>query len=121
MAFKLKHYSIKESSPDNASWILIDADGETLGRLSTNIAMILMGKNKPNYIPNDLTGDYVVVINASKVNVTGKKFENKTYITHTTKPGSTKEKKFSDLIENNPEYIIQKSDKGMLPKNKLAA
>ena len=87
MAFKLKHYSIKESSPDNASWILIDADGETLGRLSTNIAMILMGKNKPNYIPNDLTGDYVVVINASKVNVTGKKFENKTYITHTTKPG----------------------------------
>ena len=121
MAFKLKHYSIKESSPDNASWILIDADGETLGRLSTNIAMILMGKNKPNYIPNDLTGDYVVVINASKVNVTGKKFENKTYITHTTKPGSTKEKKFSDLIENNPEYIIQKSVKGMLPKNKLAA
>ena len=121
MAFKLNHYSIKESSPDNASWILIDAAGETLGRLSTNIAMILMGKNKPNYIPNDLTGDFVVVINASKVNVTGKKFENKTYITHTTKPGSTKEKKFSDLIENNPEYIIQKSVKGMLPKNKLAA
>ena len=121
MAFKLKHYSIKESSPDNASWILIDAAGETLGRLSTNIAMILMGKNKPNYIPNDLTGDFVVVINASKVNVTGKKFENKTYITHTTKPGSTKEKKFSDLIENNPEYIIQKSVKGMLPKNKLGS
>ena len=121
MAFKLKHYSIKETSPNNASWILIDAEGETLGRLSTNIAMILMGKNKPNYIPNDLTGDFVVVINASKVNVTGKKFENKTYITHTTKPGSTKEKKFSDLIENNPEYIIQKSVKGMLPKNKLAA
>ena len=121
MAFKLKHYSIKETSPNNASWILIDAEGVTLGRLSTNIAMILMGKNKPNYIPNDLTGDYVVVINASKVNVTGKKFENNTYITHTTKPGSTKEKKFSDLIENNPEYIIQKSVKGMLPKNKLAA
>ena len=121
MTSKLKHYSIKEVSSDDTSWILIDAKGETLGRLSTKIAMILMGKNKPTYISNDLIGDFVVVINASKIKVTGKKFDNKTYITHTTKPGSTKEKKFSDLIVKNPEYIITKSVKGMLPKNKLAA
>ena len=91
MTSKLKHYSIKEVSSDDTSWILIDAKGETLGRLSTKIAMILMGKNKPTYISNDLVGDFVVVINASKIKVTGKKFDNKTYITHTTKPGSTKE------------------------------
>ena len=81
--------------------------------------MILMGKNKPNYIPNDLTGDTVVVINASKISVTGKKYFQKTYISHTMRPGSTKVKKFSDLIENNPEFIIMKCVKGMLPKNKL--
>jgi|TARA_B110000263_G_scaffold114883_1_gene100138 large subunit ribosomal protein L13 len=118
---KLKHYSIKENKPTDSSWVLIDAEDQTLGRLSTNIAMILMGKNKPNYIPNDLTGDTVIVINASKVSVTGKKHFQKTYISHTMRPGSTKVRKFSDLIDNNPEFIIMKCVKGMLPKNKLAA
>ncbi|MDG2100804.1 MAG: 50S ribosomal protein L13 [Dehalococcoidales bacterium] len=121
MTTKLKHYSIKENKPSDSSWVLIDAEDQTLGRLSSNIAMILMGKNKPNYIPNDLTGDTVVVINASKISVTGKKYFQKTYISHTMRPGSTKVKKFSDLIENNPEFIIMKCVKGMLPKNKLAA
>ena len=121
MTIKLKHYSIKENKPSNSSWVLIDAQDQTLGRLSTNIAMMLMGKNKPNYIPNDLTGDSVVVINASKISVTGKKYFQKTYISHTMRPGSTKVRKFSDLIEKNPQFIIMKSVKGMLPKNKLAA
>ena len=80
-----------------------------------------MGKNKPSYISNDITGDFVVLINASKVKVTGKKYFDKEYITHTTRPGSTKIRKFSNLIDTNPEYIVNKAVKGMLPKNKLSA
>ena len=120
MINKLKHYSIKEKK-DSGNWILIDAEGQTLGRMASNIAMILMGKNKPGYISNDITGDFVVLINASKVKVTGKKYFDKEYITHTTRPGSTKIRKFSNLIDTNPEYIVNKAVKGMLPKNKLSA
>jgi len=120
MINKLKHYSIKEKK-DSGNWILIDAEGQTLGRMASNIAMILMGKNKPSYISNDITGDFVVLINASKVKVTGKKYFDKEYITHTTRPGSTKIRKFSNLIDKNPEYIVNKAVKGMLPKNKLSA
>jgi len=120
MINKLKHYSIKEKK-DSGNWILIDAEGQTLGRMASNIAMILMGKNKPGYISNDITGDFVVLINASKVKVTGKKYFDKEYITHTTRPGSTKVRKFSNLIDTNPEYIVNKAVKGMLPKNKLSA
>jgi len=120
MINKLKHYSIKEKK-DSGNWILIDAEGQTLGRMASNIAMILMGKNKPSYVSNDITGDFVVLINASKVKVTGKKYFDKEYITHTTRPGSTKVRKFSNLIDTNPEYIVNKAVKGMLPKNKLSA
>ena len=120
MINKLKHYSIKEKK-DSGNWILIDAEGQTLGRMASNIAMILMGKNKPSYISNDITGDFVVLINASKVKVTGKKYFDKEYITHTTRPCSTKTRKFSNLIDTNPEYIVNKAVKGMLPKNKLSA
>lgn len=120
MINKLKHYSIKEKK-DSGNWILIDAEGQTLGRMASNIAMILMGKNKPSYISNVITGDFVVLINASKVKVTGKKYFDKEYITHTTRPGSTKIRKFSNLIDTNPEYIVNKAVKGMLPKNKLSA
>ena len=120
MINKLRHYSIKEKK-DSGNWILIDAEGQTLGRMASNIAMILMGKNKPSYISNDITGDFVVLINASKVKVTGKKYFDKEYITHTTRPGSTKIRKFSNLIDTNPEYIVNKAVKGMLPKNKLSA
>ena len=83
--------------------------------------MILMGKNKPAYIPNDITGDFVILINSSKIKVTGKKYSDKEYITHTTRPGSTKVRTFANLIEKKPEYIITKAVKGMLPKNKLSA
>ena len=120
MINKLKHYSIKEKK-DSGNWILIDAEGQTLGRMASNIAMILMGKNKPSYISNDITGDFVVLINASKVKVTGKKYFDKEYITHTTRPGSTKIRKFSNLIDTNPECIVNKAVKDMLPKNKLSA
>ena len=120
MINKLKNYSIKEKK-DSGNWILIDAEGQTLGRMASNIAMILMGKNKPSYISNDISGDFVVLINASKVKVSGKKYFDKQYITHTTRPGSTKIRKFSNLIDTNPEYIVNKAVKGMLPKNKLSA
>ncbi|MAU24654.1 MAG: 50S ribosomal protein L13 [Chloroflexi bacterium] len=120
MINKLKHYSIKEKN-NSEKWVLIDAEGETLGRLASKIAMILMGKNKPAYIPNDITGDFVILINSSKIKVTGKKYSDKEYITHTTRPGSTKVRTFANLIEKKPEYIITKAVKGMLPKNKLSA
>ncbi|MBP05406.1 MAG: 50S ribosomal protein L13 [Chloroflexi bacterium] len=120
MINKLKHYSIKEKN-NSEKWVLIDAEGETLGRLASKIAMILMGKNKPSYIPNDITGDFVILINSSKIKVTGKKYSDKEYITHTTRPGSTKVRTFANLIEKKPEYIITKAVKGMLPKNKLSA
>ncbi|MFL2652752.1 MAG: 50S ribosomal protein L13 [Dehalococcoidia bacterium] len=120
MINKLKHYSIKEKN-NSEKWVLIDAEGETLGRLASKIAMILMGKNKPGYIPNDITGDFVILINSSKIKVTGKKYSDKEYITHTTRPGSTKVRTFANLIEKKPEYIITKAVKGMLPKNKLSA
>ena len=80
-----------------------------------------MGKNKVDYIPHQMSGDFVVIINASNVKVTGKKLQQKTYISHSTRPGSTKEKKYSELLNNNPEYIISHAVKGMLPKNKLGA
>ena len=120
MINKLKRYSIKEKN-NSEKWVLIDAEGETLGRLASKIAMILMGKNKPSYIPNDITGDFVILINSSKIKVTGKKYSDKEYITHTTRPGSTKVRTFANLIEKKPEYIITKAVKGMLPKNKLSA
>ena len=120
MINKLKHYSIKEKN-NSEKWVLIDDEGETLGRLASKIAMILMGKNKPAYIPNDITGDFVILINSSKIKVTGKKYSDKEYITHTTRPGSTKVRTFANLIEKKPEYIITKAVKGMLPKNKLSA
>ena len=120
MINKLKHYSIKEKN-NSEKWVLIDAEGETLGRLASKIAMILMGKNKPSYIPNDITGDFVILINSSEIKVTGKKYSDKEYITHTTRPGSTKVRTFANLIEKKPEYIITKAVKGMLPKNKLSA
>ncbi|MEK7616711.1 MAG: 50S ribosomal protein L13 [Patescibacteria group bacterium] len=98
---------------------IIDASDKVLGRLATEIAKILMGKNKPNYVPYLDTGDYVIVTNASKVKVTGKKAMNKVYRRHSGYPGGLKEETFEKIMIRKPEYIIEHAVSGMLPKNKL--
>lgn len=100
-------------------WYIIDAEGKTLGRLSSEIAKILRGKHKPIYTPHVDTGDFVIVINAEKVVLTGKKLEQKAYRYHTGYPGGLREVPYSRLMENNPEKIISLAVKGMLPKNSL--
>ncbi len=111
--------SYKVDSLDKG-WLLVDASDKTLGRLSTNIAKILMGKNKPEYTPHNDVGDYVVVINAEKIKVTGNKNEQKMYYRHTGYPGGIKSQNFNDLIASYPDRIITSAVKGMLPKNKLS-
>ena len=102
------------------NWLLLDAKDETLGRLSSKIASILMGKNKAQYTPHNDLGDYVVVVNAEKIKVTGNKNTQKRYYRHTGYPGGLKSLTFSEIIEKDPENIILKAVKGMLPKNKLS-
>lgn len=100
-------------------WYVVDAAGKTLGRLSTEIARRLRGKHKPEYTPHVDTGDYIVVINAGQVRVSGKKANAKMYYSHTGFPGGIKSINFEKLIDKAPEQIIQKSVKGMLPKGPL--
>ena len=102
-------------------WVLVDAEGQTLGRLASKVAILLRGKHKPNFTPHVDCGDNVVVINASKVNLTGKKWEDKTYIRYTGYPGGQRTLTANQLFDKNPSTIIEKSVKGMLPKNKLGA
>ena len=100
-------------------WYIVDASDKILGRLATKIADRIRGKDKPTYTPHTDGGDYVVVINAEKIQVTGNKFNNKRYYTHSLYPGGLKSKTYKDVIENKPEYIIEEAVRGMLPKNKL--
>ena len=102
-------------------WLLLDARDETLGRLSSKIASILMGKNKAQYTPHNDLGDYVVVVNAEKIRVSGNKDIQKKYYKHTGYPGGLKSSTFSEIIEKNPKNLILKAVKGMLPKNKLSS
>tara|TARA_B100000212_G_C27015321_1_gene380889 strand:+ start:81 stop:512 length:432 start_codon:yes stop_codon:yes gene_type:complete len=100
-------------------WFLIDAKHKTLGRLATEIAVILRGKNKPSFTPHLDTGDFVIVVNAEKVEVTGKKSSQKLYRRHSGRPGGMKIEKFETLQERIPERIIEQAVKGMLPHNTL--
>lgn len=100
-------------------WYLVDAADQRLGRLSTQIAMILRGKNKPTYTPFMDTGDFVIVVNAEKVAVTGKKREQKVYRRHSGRPGGMKTETFAKLQVRLPERIVEHAVKGMLPKNSL--
>ncbi len=111
-------YMAKGSEIERA-WYVVDAAGKTLGRLTTEIAMVLMGKNKPTYTPFLDTGDYVIVINAEQVKVTGNKAQNKIYSYHTGYPGGLKESNFNTMIQKRPERVIELAVKGMLPKNAL--
>ena len=101
-------------------WFIVDATGKTLGRLATEIARRLRGKHKAEYTPHVDTGDYIVVINAEKVRVTGKKETDKTYYHHTGYPGGIKSITFDKLMDKAPERAIQSAVKGMMPKNKLS-
>ncbi len=100
-------------------WYVIDAEGQRLGRLATAIAMIIRGKNKPTYTPHLDTGDFVIVVNAEKVNVTGKKSSQKLYRRHSGRPGGMKTEVFSKLQARLPQRIIEEAVYGMLPKNSL--
>ena len=100
-------------------WFLVDATDKTLGRLATEIAVILRGKNKPSFTPHLDTGDFVIVVNAEKIEVTGKKSSQKLYRRHSGRPGGMKTEKFETLQERIPERIIEQAVKGMLPHNSL--
>jgi large subunit ribosomal protein L13 len=101
-------------------WYVVDAAGKTLGRLCTEIASRLRGKHKPEYTPHVDTGDYIIVVNAEKVTVTGNKTTDKLYQHHTGYPGGIKSISFDKLLVKSPEMIIEKAVKGMMPKNKLS-
>lgn len=110
---------LPQSSNIEKKWYVVDAQNQRLGRLASEIATILRGKNKPNYTPHMDTGDYVIVINADKVLVTGRKPDQKLYRRHSGRPGGMKVETFNQLQARIPERIIEKAVKGMLPKNSL--
>ena len=100
-------------------WYLIDAEGETLGRLATKAANILRGKHKVTYTPHIDCGDYVIVINASKIKLTGKKLNDKVYYNHSGYPGGLRERTAKEMVENYPEEMVERAIKGMLPNGRL--
>jgi large subunit ribosomal protein L13 len=114
----LKTFSAKKEEVKR-DWLLVNASGETLGRLASKVAMILRGKHKPIYTPHVDTGDFVVIINAEKINLTGKKMENKRYYHHTGYPGGIKSITVKDMLKKEPKNVIKFAVKGMLPKNPL--
>lgn len=115
----MKTYSANANDRDRR-WYVVDAEGKTLGRLSTQIADVLRGKRKPTFTPHVDTGDFVVVINAEKVSVTGKKRATKLYHRHSGYPGGLRTRTFEEMIEKRPEEVIRLAVKGMLPRNRLS-
>ncbi len=102
-------------------WVLVDADGLALGRLASEVAILLRGKHKPNFTPHVDCGDNVVVINAEKINLTGNKWTDKSYIRHTGYPGGQRSLTANELFDKDPTRLVEKAVKGMLPKNKLGS
>ncbi len=100
-------------------WYLIDAKDQVLGRLATQVAMIIRGKNKPTFTPNTDTGDFVIIINADKIKLTGKREELKEYFHHSGYPGGLKKKSYHEVMSTKPEFVVEKAVRGMLPKNRL--
>ncbi len=100
-------------------WYVVDAAGQTLGRLATQVAHVLRGKHKPIYSPSADVGDYVIVVNADKIHVTGRKLDQKIYYRHTGYPGGLKEITLRDLLQKHPTRVIEHAVRGMLPKNRL--
>ncbi|MBE0642829.1 MAG: 50S ribosomal protein L13 [Bacteroidetes bacterium] len=100
-------------------WYVVDAEGLVLGRLAANVARILRGKHKPIFSPHMDNGDFVIIVNAGKVRLTGKREEQKSYFTYSGYPGGDKTRMFKDLIKSNPQYVIEHAVRGMLPHNRL--
>jgi large subunit ribosomal protein L13 len=114
----MKTYAAKENEIKRR-WYLVDAEGQVLGRMATRIADVLRGKHKPRYTPNMDAGDFIIVVNAEKVTVTGKKAQQKVYQSYSGYPGGLKERKYADMLERHPERIIRLAVRRMIPKNKL--
>ena len=114
----MKSYMAKPEEMER-KWYVIDAEDKVLGRLATEVATILRGKHKPIYTPHVDTGDFVIIINADKVKLTGKKLEQKKYYYHTGYPGGLKAVPYKQMMEKNPEKAIELAVKGMMPKNRL--
>jgi large subunit ribosomal protein L13 len=115
----MKTYSAKKSEITR-DWYVVDAEGQILGRLATQIADRLRGKGKPGYTPHVDTGDFVVVVNADKIAVTGSKLDSKMYYRHSGYPGGLKQRTLRDQLERRPTEVLRKAVKGMLPRNRLA-
>ena len=111
---------VAKATDRERQWLLIDANGLTLGRLATQIADLLRGKLKPEYTPHVDTGDFVVVINAEKISVSGNKMTEKMYRRHTGYPGGLRERTLEEMLERRPEEVIRQAVRGMLPRNRLA-
>jgi large subunit ribosomal protein L13 len=115
----MKTYVAKPTDRER-SWYVVDASGKTLGRLATEIANTLRGKRKPTYTPHIDTGDFVIVVNAEQIRVTGNKLADKRYYRHSGYPGGLKKRTLNDMLERRPEEVIRLAVKGMLPRNRLA-
>jgi large subunit ribosomal protein L13 len=116
----MKTYSAKPGEIAR-EWYLVDAEGQTLGRLATRIADTLRGKNKPQFTPHVDTGDFVIVVNAEKIQVTGQKLDQKRYYRHSGYPGGLRSRTLREQLDRRPTEVLRVAVKGMLPKNKLAA
>jgi large subunit ribosomal protein L13 len=119
----MKQYKTYMAKPDearkNQQWHVVDAEGKTLGRLATQVAKIIMGKHKPTFTPHVDTGDYVVVVNASKINVTGNRMTEKMYVRHSQYSGGFKQINLRDLLQTKPERVVKDAVWGMIPKGRL--
>ena len=115
---RIKTYTPKPEDVQR-EWFVVDAKDQTLGRLATQIATLLRGKHKPMFAPHVDVGDFVIVINADKINVTGNKLDQKIYYRHSLYPGGLKQRTLREMLDKFPERVIEKAVKGMLPKNKL--
>ncbi|RCL64558.1 MAG: 50S ribosomal protein L13 [Bacteroidetes bacterium] len=116
LSYKTKHDNIKA---EDKAWFIVDASNQTLGRLSTQIAIVLRGKHKASYSPHFDNGDNVIVINAEKVALTGKKWSQKKYLRYSGYPGGLRARNANEMLEKKPEAIVEKAVRGMLPKNRL--
>ncbi|NLA32601.1 MAG: 50S ribosomal protein L13 [Mollicutes bacterium] len=114
----MKTFMQKKESVER-KWFVVDADGKTLGRLATEVATVLRGKHKPTYTPHVDCGDYVIIVNAEKINLTGNKLDNKIYYNHSGYPGGLRKRTAKTMIETYPEEMIERAIKGMLPKGSL--
>ncbi|MCH4553982.1 MULTISPECIES: 50S ribosomal protein L13 [Aestuariibaculum] len=115
-----KTVSANKATADK-QWVLVDAEGQSLGRLASKVAKLLRGKHKPSFTPHVDCGDNVIVVNAEKINLTGNKWNDKTYVRHTGYPGGQRTLTATELFGKDPARVVEKSVKGMLPKNKLGA